>query len=211
MIRLTYDQTKALINQLKDAAIIMPLRGDAREALGTLEEQFAHPHHDSDMIERIATILQAPRAKSILGGEYLRMLRKALLSPREIAGIEAVKALHCVRCEVPIADGELCSFTDSESIFCWHCNQPTSIPCRGCNTSITLPTGVGRVVQKAFKECTQCAAQRQPIPEPPITAREAERRIEAIFNEAETIAYAPPRVVPEWIVTTTTTFDENPL
>ena len=162
MVRLTEDQARGLLQLVRDSGVDVSFIGsNAHEALTVLQEQLDAPNHSSDLIDQMAGLLKESGARSIISSEMLRRLRKAILTPRELATVDAVRANHCMKCGTQIHVGELCSVQGVGEVCCYFCAAPNVLTCRGCHHVLALSTGVGRVIQKMVKECSHCKAAEE--------------------------------------------------
>jgi len=88
-----------------------------------------------DLIEEIVAICQLPYADSKISKKAFAALRKAILTPEEILTFQAEiqkQELYCSRCQRPFVSGEaatLIKTSDTFSVVCQQCTQPTMIRC----------------------------------------------------------------------------------
>ena len=158
MIRLTEDQARGLLQLVRDAGIESQAGENAYSALTGMQEQLDSPNHSADLIEKMASLLKQASSRSILSAETIKALRMAILTPRELANLDAIKANHCVRCGRQLLPGEVCSMHGVGEVYCYFCLPPQTMSCQHCHERLMLSTGVGRIIQKMVKECTYCKA-----------------------------------------------------
>lgn len=150
MVRLDNDSAAALVALLRNQA----LPEEIRLAVGSMQEQLDRPQFHGEVVERLAEIVARPNARSILSGEALVRMRRALLSPREMAELEATtrKGVGCINCGRKIASHELCTI-DGMNIYCYRCIKPAYLSCK-CGDLKKLD--LNAKILRTQRECKLC-------------------------------------------------------
>lgn len=190
MIRITTKLAISLID------VIVPLVGKDHPAVKLLTDQIDKPRHFDDMVDIIYNLVNHPNAKLTLNGKIIGQLRNALLSPREVAVLEAnLKTWQaCGRCGAEIAAGEIASFS-GQTPMCYKCVKPVSIMCERCGKLHPIPTGVSRVLTKMTKECSIKPDTTTKIEEVPADVTEWIAAENGIGRPAEVAVPGPPRII----------------
>ena len=158
MIKINSVHAIELLTFIRMSGTVIGPETQLGEAIRVIDEQLATPTHAKDLVDIVADILASPKAKVILTGDFLVALRLAILSPRELAKVNALAAewAGCTKCARKISDGGITSLY-GQSPYCIHCHFPQSFNCPNCNSHQTLPDAIYRIIRKLIKECKVCA------------------------------------------------------
>ena len=127
-----------------------------------VREQLSAPNYESDLIELVADVVSKRNSPSYVSGERLEQLRKAVLSPREMATYRTMmrEPLNtCVMCGRKIVDGEVCSHT-SGRVICLKCHAPKTVTCNNGHR-LTLPSHFMKIINKLTRECVLCKQEEK--------------------------------------------------
>lgn len=153
MIRLSDEQGQFLVGFL-----VGDMGEPFRSLRDHLQQQLDAPDHQEDLIETIASIVNSSTAKVAMPNVFVDALRRAILSPRELSRLKALKDTHqkCGSCERELQSGEMVSLHNQLPL-CIACRTPTSYACPKCHGKIGMPTGIMRIIKKSIVECVTCA------------------------------------------------------
>lgn len=154
MIKLNNEQATYVYNLLGSMATKSV---EIDSLLENIRAQFDHPNHNRDMLDLVAELLASTKARLVMSPQLLSKLRSAILNPRELATVQALskESKCCTACYRELVTGEMVSIHGND-IYCTKCVMPEVYSCGGCNKSLTMPTGINRILQKATKECPHC-------------------------------------------------------
>jgi hypothetical protein len=129
----------------------------------SIQGQLDNPRYAEDLLDTVARILGSPKAKVAISGQFVTLLRQAILSPREAAKLSSMAENHqaCGRCGNAIGNGEMASL-HAQQPFCSTCSMPTTISCGTCRAPISFPDSIYRIVKKVTKECQVCEQKKAP-------------------------------------------------
>lgn len=161
MVRLTDDQAQWLLGLL-NGALGRTTNNDAAVVANTIREQLASPRHFEDLVDVIARVVMDPRIQ-MLKSPQLDTLRKALLSPRELAKFSTVSKLArcCVRCAEPFTEYESATMLNGDA-YCHRCAHPEYVTCRSCNGLVSV-AGVQKTIQRHLQRHTCRPEDRVPM------------------------------------------------
>lgn len=165
MVRLTTLQGTELVQLLNMAKEGNPTAFATFQELVDLAtqvtDQLNHQDYEADLIGEIVDILGRRRAGTVLSGDALEALRKALLRPTEIAKFRALanKAQSCDECGLPIPQMGLTTLYHGK-VHCPGCAIPEVIACQVCKNPLNMPNAISRVIAKLNKECPICADRK---------------------------------------------------
>lgn len=108
---------------------------------------------DKRLIDQLVEVLQMPRSRNILSGKALDSMRKALLIPSEMAGLNSRlehRELHCVGCGRTMENGEMMTLRQEGqhdwSTYCAACFQPTVVKYSGDGRTVPIPQSIQRKI-----------------------------------------------------------------
>lgn len=168
MIRLLDAQAGELVRTL--TRLVEELPGSATRELfeeirSTLAAQLETPNFSNDLMDTVVNIVSDPRARQ-LSGTALDQLRRALLSPLELAQFRAKqqRSHSCWDCGSPFRNSEVTVYEEGQT-FCTGCAEARWISCRDCGEILDV-RGVIKTMQRA-REKHECSAR--PLEEPAVT------------------------------------------
>lgn len=137
------------------------------EMFSTLGLQLSGREGDSSLIiDRVAEILTSPHAKQMLAGKTLEALKRAVLNPQEITGLdERLQAaeVHCTACHKVFTSGEVITMFHEPTnrgilkpqLYCTKCLGPSYLACScvGCNEAVALTNKQLAFFAKKNGEC----------------------------------------------------------
>jgi len=185
MVRLRTDTAILLLQWMREARDANgSLPSNMEDLFTNLADQIDHPNHIQDMLDKVARLLTST---TVINGRVLTQLRAAILSPSELAKVEAADKITggCYQCGSEIREGEIASQYDGRMV-CVRCMTPVIASCKSCNQMLDLP-GIGRILSKVYKSCHCATTQAAPpmIDEPQvIEERPAVRQARVTFQEA---------------------------
>lgn len=152
------------------------------EIFAIIGDQISSKDQDSSLIiDRVAEILLNPFARPMLAGKLLEQLRKAVLNPEEIVGLDdriRARELHCEGCQRPFTSGEVVSFNSDPdnrgrqkvSLFCVRCLTPRFVTCngKGCVDKMSIPDKLLNVFATSSKECEHMREGARVVPDAPV-------------------------------------------
>lgn len=143
MIRITEEHGRWLVNHLEQVTGY-PL---VSELVQTITAQLTTAAHFDDLIDTIVKVVSEPRV-STLGKDALAHLRKALLSPVELArfNTQILKGQECSRCGFELGSYEMVCIRDRQ-IFCFACAHPEVITCHSCHERLDA-SGLNKSIQR---------------------------------------------------------------
>ena len=168
MIRLTTEVAQRLIRffePILHRAASTPDEAMLQELVNAIDGQLNTPSHFDDLVDTIVKVVQEPRISS-LNRDHLALLRRALLSPRELAKFSALmnKRQDCTHCGRRLLDYEAITIV-SGNVRCYQCSTPMVIHCPDCEGTIDV-SGVGKSLQRQRQRHTCAAPGANPAPEP---------------------------------------------
>ena len=140
---------------------------------------------DKTLIDAIVETLKLPFVGSVLAGNTLQSLKKAILVPDELAGLQerlAQKELHCSNCGHRFINGEMVSIhgtgtgRSNPQLYCTSCYTPGYSVCNYCKTTKPFSKAVTKLLGR-IHQCEQCAdiiKRGIPIPTPSTDNQEEE-------------------------------------
>lgn len=128
-----------------------------------VREQLNTADQTGDLMGSIAHILKAAGSKNGLNRDYTDLLRRSVLSPRELNEFKAQCELlgkewsSCHRCHVPIKQREMVTYVNGV-LYCNGCAFPDYVSCGtdGCATKLPVPSSISKILQKLRKACAGC-------------------------------------------------------
>lgn len=155
MIRFTEDQARWLVEilgQLRNT-VFAPgsINADRMQELEVIAaQQLDRPGHFDDLIDSMVKVLMEPRI-SALNRDYLTILRRAILSPLELAKFNALnnKGIECVNCSRTLSGLEPVA-VDGKNVFCYRCAYPESVACQSCEERVPVD-GVRKTIERALQ------------------------------------------------------------
>ena len=178
MIRLTNDQAQQLITLVNDLEETVKRQGvetppiiqQAVAVRDSVIEQANAPHHDGNLVDAMADVLNEIPPGGVLSGMKLTKLRQAILSPLELAKVrEKATNLTCSGCGVDIGNGGLMTQYNG-NVRCLQCMPPDNITvnCVGHGKVIPLPDPTKKRLRLLIRksECPTCTAPKPAAPEP---------------------------------------------
>ena len=208
MIRLTDNQGERLAQLLgtnemrlglQHIGIGIGLIDDLRQVI---VEQLAAPRHFDDLIDTVVKIVCDPRLSS-LNRDHLGLLRRAILSPLELAtfGTKMNSRQSCHGCGRPLPNHEAVTLI-SKNIHCWVCAHPDCVTCPKCSLPVSA-VGLAKTIERALQRHT-CVPQEenedvlaepgelwidQPVAAAPV--RQEEQRPQPITSQTYYVDRAP--------------------
>lgn len=149
-------------------------------------------HAERRLLDQIVDALSMTNARMVIGGATLRVIRKMVLNPGELAKVEGKldKALSCVHCGKPIHNGEVVTYNGSHECVCVNCAIPTYTSCPRCQSTLGLTRAFTASLEASVKKCAckdmtdeQIAAvkmEREQAAIPAVRVREREMRRVAV-------------------------------
>lgn len=166
VIRSAYDRNQC---ELTWTEIINEIAAQIHQRMGL---QLKPGTGDKDLIDTIVRTIQLPHCRSMLSGEALNNLRRALLLPDELAGLnERLKAeeLSCCGCGKRLATREMVTIVNdggdrnnrAVSLLCAGCYLPEYIACANGKHTIAAPGNLHKNLRmEQAKPCAACEAER---------------------------------------------------
>src|SRR3990167_963651 len=155
MIRLSDEQGRMLRESLPPILEgISPRSGQQfQDIVNAIAEQLDAPHHFDDLVDIIVKMVQDPRL-SALNRDHLLILRKAILSPLELARFNTIvgKGQDCVGCGRTLANHEAVTVV-SKQLYCYRCAHPEVVTCQACHGEVDA-TGIRKTVERALQRHT---------------------------------------------------------
>jgi len=156
MVRLMPSQARELldlITQLAPSADQIPT--PIAETLRKVREQIDNPTYDVDLVDTITSLLlDYPGAGSVLGGTRLMLLKDAVLSPSDLAKVNASQVNFCCgACGKDLQQGEMVGVY-GKIIACHRCAVPELVGCK-CG-KVHDVSNLSRLLAKTFKGCAGC-------------------------------------------------------
>lgn len=122
---------------------------------------------EGDLIDRLVRALGLPYSRNVIGGSTMDALKKALLLPEELAGLNkrlTEKEKSCGMCGHNMERGDLASiFYDGTGyiIVCANCSTPSHLPCGYCGTERIPLSSETREVLRPKERCKKCARKEE--------------------------------------------------
>jgi hypothetical protein len=134
----------------------------AVEIAAAIKQQVDAPEHEGDLVDTFARVLQETPVGGAISGLKLIHLRKAILSPLELAKVhEPPTSLTCPGCGVTVENGALMTQWQGQAR-CLSCQPPSHIEvaCAGHNKKIELPDPVKKRLRLLVRksDCQTCNA-----------------------------------------------------
>lgn len=143
------------------------VRKDTDEIAAAILSEAKVGSQDGQLIDLLANLLQEPYSGNILSGHTLTALRRSILLPAEVVGLESrlgAREIACYLCGTQLQHGEAGTIVSQSGgrygLACNLCIQPSSIRCKGCRRSCALPTKLDTGLSR--HECADCHAKRRP-------------------------------------------------
>jgi hypothetical protein len=157
VIKLTATQAGLLLSYWRGGGAVE----STAAAFEQIEEQLNNPNHEADLIDTIVKLLTMRNAKLVSGPAVLENLRKAVLSPKELARANALMntAQNCIKCNRQLIDGETVTIIE-QTMYCVSCYPPSVVYCVGCKNHISV-NSISRVITKEIKGCGICKERRE--------------------------------------------------
>lgn len=145
MIRLSHDDARQLVDLLRSAP------GAPFEHIAvTLREQLESPNHCNDLVDTVAAVLMDGKYRA----SHLDLLRRAILSPRELTTFKATlkKNRTCARCSQELLDYESVTMVSGD-VHCYRCAYPEYVRCATCHEAVPVE-GIQRTIQRHLQRHT---------------------------------------------------------
>ena len=125
-----------------------------------INSQIDAPHHFNDLIDTVVNLVQDHRISS-LNRDHLSSLRRALLSPVELARFQTKvsRGQECASCGRTLRDMEAVTVYRKQ-IHCYSCANSEHVTCANCHSMIDV-SGMRKTIERQLQKHTCSSENRE--------------------------------------------------
>ena len=161
------DRAQAFRNQLNESGF--GYEANLSDMIQEMGEQIAKadsPNADASIIDEIVRILRLPYARNNINADHLKLLKRAILMPDEVAALNA--SLNdiegrCTACNRVFSSGEMVTYQKDEqrrgdttpSIYCTICVPPDFARCGECGETHPSTKNLRAILRGSKTKCSK--------------------------------------------------------